>query len=79
MNDKIYTSNSMIFINEFKKNMMLELEKIDLGLLHYFLGMKIIQDTNRIFLCQEKYARDLLKKFNMSNCKPAKTPMNINL
>ena len=40
--------------------------------------MEIIQDQYGIFLCQEKYAKDLLKRFHMSNCNPASTPMNTN-
>lgn len=57
---------------------MSKFEMTDLGLLHYFLGMEIFQDTNGIFLCQEKYARDLLKRFHMFNCNTTMTPMNTN-
>lgn len=76
--DDIYTGNSLKLINEFKENMMSKFELTDLGLLHYFLGMEIFQDTNGIFLCQEKYARDLLKRFHMFNCNTTMTPMNAN-
>ena len=76
VDDMIFTGNSSKMIEEFKKNMMSEFEMTDLGLLHYFLGMEVIQDSNGIFLHQGKYARDLLKRFHMSNCNPAKTPMN---
>ena len=71
-------SNSLPLINDFKEKMMSKFEMTDLGLLHYFLGMEIIQDQYGIFLCQEKYAKDLLKRFHMSNCNPASTPMNTN-
>jgi len=37
----------------------------DLGLLHYFLGIKVHRDASGIYLKQTKYIRDLLKKFNM--------------
>jgi hypothetical protein len=30
------------------------------------------------FLSQEKYTKDLLKRFNMEKCKPIKTPMPTN-
>ena len=30
------------------------------------------------FLSQEKYTKDLLKRFNMEKCKPIKTPMSTN-
>jgi len=50
--------------------MLLEYEMIDLGMLKYFLGMQVNQSPGQIFLSQEKYANDLLKKFNMMNYKP---------
>ena len=31
-----------------------------------------------IFITQRKYAKDMLNKFNMSNCKWSTTPMNMN-
>eukprot|EP00253_Pinus_taeda_P019647 PITA_19647 len=46
----------------------------DMGPLHFFLGLEISQDATRIKLSQAKYARDLLKRFRMTNCKPAPTP-----
>lgn len=57
---------------------MLEFEMTDLGEMKYFLGMQVKQSLGRIFLSQEKYAEDMLKKFNMSNCKPLATPMALN-
>ena len=42
----------------------------DLGHLRYFLGMKIDQTAVEIFLLQTSYARKLLNKFNMHDCKP---------
>ena len=48
---------------------------IDLGLLHHFLGMSIFQDHHSIIISQEKYAQNLISKFNMSDCKPSITPI----
>lgn len=52
----------------------------DLGLLSYYLGMKVMQDEHGVFVTQKKiYIQDLLKKFNMHNyCKAALTPMCVN-
>ncbi|GMP97292.1 hypothetical protein CsSME_00045603 [Camellia sinensis var. sinensis] len=60
------------------ESMMQNFEMSDLGLLHYFLGIEVIQNSSGVFICQKKYAMDLLKKFGMENCTPTKTPMNIN-
>ena len=46
----------------------------DLGLLHYFLGIKIHQSSLGITLSQPKYALDLLSQFHMSDCKAISTP-----
>jgi len=57
--------------------MMNEFEMSDMGLLHYFLGLEVHQAEDGIFLSQRKYAKDLLTKFGLLNCKPAATPMNV--
>ncbi|XP_047252241.1 secreted RxLR effector protein 161-like [Capsicum annuum] len=48
----------------------------DLGLMSYFLGMEIKQGQNELFICQKKYAKEILKKFYMEDCKEISTPMN---
>ena len=78
VDDLIYTGTHPTMIEEFKKAMMKEYEMTDLGTMKYFLGIQIKQSPGRIFLSQEKYAEDLLKKFNMGECKPLATPMAIN-
>jgi hypothetical protein len=46
----------------------------DMGLLHFFLELDIIQDASCIKLSQAKYARDILERFHMTDCKSAPTP-----
>jgi hypothetical protein len=46
--------------------------------LMYFLGFQVKQMKDGNFLSQEKYTKDLLKRFNMEKCKPIKTPMPTN-
>jgi histone deacetylase 1/2 len=58
-------------LHELKKDFALK----DLGELHYFLGMEVTKVRDGIILSQDKYASDLLKKVNMSSCKPASTPI----
>jgi hypothetical protein len=47
---------------------------MDMGLLHFFLGLEISQDASSIKLSQAKYARDLLERFHMIDCKSVPTP-----
>ncbi|XP_019054137.1 PREDICTED: uncharacterized protein LOC109115027 [Nelumbo nucifera] len=44
----------------------------------HFLGLEIDRVQEGIFLCQQKYSRDLLKKFVMLECKPISTPIEPN-
>lgn len=52
-------------ITQFKKEMNSEFEMTDLRDMHYLLRMEISQLPTGIFISQEKYAQDLLKKFKM--------------
>ena len=46
-----------------------------MGELTYFLGLQVKQSEKGIFICQSKYVKDMLKKFNLTNCSSMKTPM----
>ena len=64
---------------ESKKKLAEEFEMKDLGLMHYFLGIEVWQSSEGIFLNQGKYAVEILKRFNMLECKVMATPMESNL
>ena len=49
-----------------------------MGKLKFFLGLQIRQQSNVIFISQEKYLKDVLRKFDMHECKGANTPMPTN-
>ena len=55
-----------------------EFEMSMIGELNFFLGFQIKQLKKGTFIHQEKYARDILKKFKLDDCKPIKTPMPTN-
>lgn len=73
-----WLSVSKSLVDDFKSCMMKKFEMTDLGMLRYFLDLEVTQEENGIFICQKKYAADLLKRFSMTNCEVAATPMNIN-
>lgn len=51
----------------------------NLGQVKQCLGVRVRVTENEITLDQEQYVENLLKRFNMSHCKTAETPMEINL
>ncbi|KAK2987941.1 hypothetical protein RJ640_003419 [Escallonia rubra] len=50
-----------------------------LGELHHFLGLELEQNEEGIFLCQQKYAKDLLIRFGMFGSNVIETPMEVNV
>jgi len=60
----------------FKKNMIKKFEMSDLGNLIYFLGIEFEMNSQGVLIHQRKYAQDVLKRFNMLNCKPISTPVD---
>jgi hypothetical protein len=62
-----------------KRELTSEFEMKDLGLIHYFLGLEVLQRQDEIFSAQGKYTVDVLKRFGMMDCKYMSTPMVTNL
>jgi hypothetical protein len=78
VNDIIFGSTNETFCEEFSRVMTQRLEMSLMGELKFFLGFQIKQAKKGMFICQTKYTRDMLKKIDMSNAKPIKTPMPTN-
>ena len=49
-----------------------------MGELNFFLGLQIKLNSSSTLICQDKYVRELLKKFHMVDSKPIDSPMGIN-
>ncbi|KAL4342366.1 hypothetical protein GQ457_08G025750 [Hibiscus cannabinus] len=76
VDDLLVTGTRLQLIKKFKDEMKEVFEMTYLGEMTFFLGMQIRQKQNEIFVCQQKYAKEVLKKFNMEACKSIATPMN---
>eukprot|EP00253_Pinus_taeda_P022112 PITA_22112 len=74
VNDLLITGSSTSAIAIIKKTLHDRFLMTDMGPLHLFLGLEISQDATGIKPSQDKYARDLLERFHMTDCKPALTP-----
>ncbi|KAE8665979.1 tir-nbs resistance protein [Hibiscus syriacus] len=62
-----------------KENLLVRFQMKELGQLKHFLGLEVDRTHEGIFLCQQKYAKDLLKRFGMLECKSTSTPIEPNI
>ncbi|KAK2969839.1 hypothetical protein RJ640_000656 [Escallonia rubra] len=67
--------NNPSMFDEFKDAMARKFDMTDMGLMSYYLGLEVKQMKDGIFMSQEGYAKEVLKKFKMLDSKPVKTPM----
>ncbi|XP_059654249.1 secreted RxLR effector protein 161-like [Cornus florida] len=58
---------------------MVEFDMSDLGMIHYFLGIEVVQSTAGIFISQKKYMKAILDRFQMKNCNSVSTPTEFGL
>ncbi|GJZ59359.1 retrovirus-related pol polyprotein from transposon TNT 1-94 [Tanacetum coccineum] len=65
VDDIIFGSTSDKMSKQFAKLMTKKYEMSMMGELTYFLGFQIKQDFKGISICQEKYVKDLLKKYDL--------------
>ena len=75
VDDLIITGDDVEEICQTKENLSVHFEMKELGQLKHFLGLEVGHTHEGIFLYQQKYAKDFLKKFGMLECKPISTPM----
>lgn len=73
--DIILTSNDINELKEVKSKLMSEFKSKDLGKLNYFLGINVTYSTNALFLSNEQFLRNVLKRFKMDESTPISTPL----
>ncbi|RVW89381.1 Retrovirus-related Pol polyprotein from transposon RE1 [Vitis vinifera] len=76
VDDLLVTGNYASLVEKFKLEMIEVFEMTNLGLMTFFLGMEIKQSEHEVLICQKKYAKEILKKFKLDECKEIRTPMN---
>ena len=75
VDDIIFGATEDSLCEEFVLAMQGEFEMSMMGELSFFLGLQVKQTKDEIFLCESKYCKEILKKFEMESCKEASTPM----
>ena len=71
--DIIFGATHDDLCNEFSKMMRCEFEMSMMGKLNFFLGLQIKQTSNGTMIHQQKYIKELLKRFGMNSAKPIDT------
>ncbi|GJZ85671.1 putative ribonuclease H-like domain-containing protein, partial [Tanacetum coccineum] len=75
VDDIIFGSIKKELCTEFEKLMHNKFQMSSIGELTFFLGLQVTQKDDGIFISQDKYADEILKKFGFSTVKTASTPM----
>ena len=65
VDDLIFTGNCEFMMSEFKNSMLREFDMSDLGKMRFFLGIEVLQKSDGIYICQKKYALEILRRFGM--------------
>ncbi|CAM8879806.1 unnamed protein product [Rhodiola kirilowii] len=76
VDDIVITGTSVDVITTVKQFIHAKFKLKDLGLLRFFLGLEVARGPKGIQLNQRKYDVDLLEDQQMTECKPACTPMD---
>ncbi|GJV00667.1 putative ribonuclease H-like domain-containing protein [Tanacetum coccineum] len=75
VDDIIFGSTKKMLCTEFEKLMHKKFQMSSMGELTFFLGLQVTQKDDGIFISQDKYVDEILKKFGFSTVKTASTPM----
>jgi hypothetical protein len=76
VDDIIFGSTRKEMCLEFEKLMKDKFQMSSMGELTFFLGLQVKQSSEGIFISQDKYVAEILRKFQFADSKIASTPMD---
>lgn len=77
MDDILITSQDVDWIERTKQILTEDFELKDFEKVEYCLGIEFAQSGDTIAMSQTGYTRDLLRQFQMDECNPVSTPMEM--
>jgi hypothetical protein len=75
VNDLVITGTKEVEVQAFKEEMKAIFQMSDLGLLSFYLGIEVHQDSSGISLRQAAYAKRIVELGGLTGCNLAYTPM----
>ncbi|GJT32729.1 ribonuclease H-like domain-containing protein [Tanacetum coccineum] len=75
VDDIIFSSTKKSWCDEFEAFMKSRFHMSSIGELTFFLGLQVKQKEDGIFISQDKYVAEILKKFDFASVKTASTPI----
>uniref|UniRef100_I1NRZ3 Reverse transcriptase Ty1/copia-type domain-containing protein n=1 Tax=Oryza glaberrima TaxID=4538 RepID=I1NRZ3_ORYGL len=75
VDDLVITGTKKAEVEAFKGEMKATFQMSDLGLLSFYLGIEVHQDSSGISLRQTAYAKRIVELDGLTGCNPAYTPM----
>ncbi|GJV34469.1 putative ribonuclease H-like domain-containing protein [Tanacetum coccineum] len=75
VDDIIFGSTKRSWCDEFETLMKSRFQMSSMGELTFFLGLQVKQKEDGIFISQDKYVAEILKKFDFVSVKTASTPI----
>ncbi|GJV90043.1 putative ribonuclease H-like domain-containing protein [Tanacetum coccineum] len=78
VDDIIFGSTTQSMCTEFEDCIHKRFQISSMGELTFFLGLQVKQQSDGIFICQDKYVADILKKFDFCSIKTATTLIESN-
>ncbi|XP_019163581.1 PREDICTED: uncharacterized protein LOC109159925 [Ipomoea nil] len=76
VDDIVFGSTLQKYTGDLVDVMKREFEMSIVGQLTYFLGQQVKQSAEGYFISQEKYAKNLIKKFELESCKSPRKPIS---
>ncbi|CAM8889509.1 unnamed protein product [Rhodiola kirilowii] len=74
VDDFVFGSNTQKLVDQFVEQMQKEFKMSMVGEMNYFLGLQVTQKEDGIFISQSKYAKNLIKKFDLEKASHKRTP-----
>ncbi|GAA0164681.1 hypothetical protein LIER_43689 [Lithospermum erythrorhizon] len=75
VDDILVAENELSKLEAIKQHLHKGFTIKDLGKIKFFLGVKVMQTNQGIYLNKRKYVVDMIRDMGLLRCKPGKTPM----